>query len=800
MSIFDPKYTKCKLANRSWNSMTDIPNALGYEDDYIKLYFGQFDVNIAGPSSSPYTILKAGKLITVKIKKAVSYIKTNLYFVEDYDETIQKDSNVITDFSKYTEFYIKSSKDVGTLLFNNNNYDGIYISTNNQTNFVVYYKIDTVNADNGNIDYHNVVLQIGSTNLSDNVCPMYCLTKLYAQNIGIEWDYGNNRMTVNEDTVIAAIINGTYSLSGNSYPLIPLSDSSIQYKLGGDFSPSSPSDVYYSNYRYAITTNTVDATDSFEFEYGYGEIDESKINITSYVAETTSNISHTAPDGTLYNSVTINIPKREYVLDLAKPTSGTDRTNIIGKDGTITPITPNGYLISRISGKVRVKDVNLAITANGTTTYESDGSFYNKIDINTNVQSIGDIKVGLSISEVNCDRDTLFYDESNIVFKLNVVVNDNYSVYLSTDNGKTFNEYIGDFVELNFVLGDVTKKIYYKLKNKNDNTYTSTSSIEIPVLGYILNAIEVPEIKVVKTGNDKVTIYVTSIDSIDQHFKCNLNINNKDYTIDDIDNNYVDVKITSEYLTIESYFYKNINGNVYRGNSSNLVVNTNSLAVIELTKVEYNDPAYVYSKVPTKYYGVYLTLLKLLSDNGETLLNDCASACKSSSHKLTSLWNMFNAACGAYLNDNKKLADVLIKTITSQLNIMYDENFDFLQHRIFIGNYTLKDKNNPNEFNTVDLYKLTPTEYDVCSDVELTFTIKQTSDIHYIMLPPELDLKYVSFGDTIKTVLFDSENNINLYKTRSWRMADKDTDGTIYWYYSPAGAFDDIITVVCKHK
>lgn len=800
MSIFDPKYTKCKLANRSWNSMTDIPNALGYEDDYIKLYFGQFDVNIAGPSSSPYTILKAGKLITVKIKKAVSYIKTNLYFVEDYDETIQKDSNVITDFSKYTEFYIKSSKDVGTLLFNNNNYDGIYISTNNQTNFVVYYKIDTVNADNGNIDYHNVVLQIGSTNLSDNVCPMYCLTKLYAQNIGIGWDYGNNRMTVNEDTVIAAIINGTYSLSGNSYPLIPLSDSSIQYKLGGDFSPSSPSDVYYSNYRYAITTNTVDATDSFEFEYGYGEIDESKINITSYVAETTSNISHTAPDGTLYNSVTINIPKREYVLDLAKPTSGTDRTNIIGKDGTITPITPNGYLISRISGKVRVKDVNLAITANGTTTYESDGSFYNKIDINTNVQSIGDIKVGLSISEVNCDRDTLFYDESNIVFKLNVVVNDNYSVYLSTDNGKTFNEYIGDFVELNFVLGDVTKKIYYKLKNKNDNTYTSTSSIEIPVLGYILNAIEVPEIKVVKTGNDKVTIYVTSIDSIDQHFKCNLNINNKDYTIDDIDNNYVDVKITSEYLTIESYFYKNINGNIYRGNSSNLVVNTNSLAVIELTKIEYNDPAYVYSKVPTKYYGVYLTLLKLLSDNGETLLNDCASACKSSSHKLTSLWNMFNAACGAYLNDNKKLADVLIKTITSQLNMMYDENFDFLQHRIFIGNYTLKDKNNPNEFNTVDLYKLTPAEYDICSDVELTFTIKQTSDIHYIMLSPELDLKYVSFGDTIKTVLFDSANNINLYKTRSWRMADKDTDGTIYWYYSPAGAFDDIITVVCKHK
>ena len=532
------------------------------------------------------------------------------------------------------------------------------------------------------------------------------------------------------------------------------------------------------------------------------EIYEDEINktIEELNINTIEDGVYEAPEGTVYNKVNLTIPKKEYVLNLAKPTSGTDRTNIIGKDGTITPITPNGYLISKISGKVRVKDVNLSITANGTTTYESDGSFYNKIDINTNVQSIGDIKVGLSISEVNCNKDTLFYDESNIVFKLNVVVNNNYSVYLSIDGGKIFTEYTGDFVELYFILGDVTKKIYYKLKNKNDNTYTSVSSIEIPVLGYILNAIEVPEIKVVKTGNDSVTLYVESWDSLDHHFKCNLNINNKDYTINDIDNNSVNVKITDEYLTIESYFYKNISGAVYRGNSSKFIVNTNSLAVIELTKIEYNDPAYVYSKVPTKYYGVYLTLLKLLSDNGETLLNDCASACKSSSHKLTSLWNMFNAACGAYLNDNKKLADVLIKTITSQLNIMYDENFDFLQHRIFIGNYTLGNKNNPNEFNTVDLYKLTPTEYDVCSDVELTFTIKQTSDIHYIMLPPELDLKYVSFGDTIKTVLFDSENNINLYKTRSWRMADKDTDGTIYWYYSPAGAFDDIITVVCKHK
>ena len=534
MSAFEPKFKKKVIAGYQLVPSTTISNTLQYEDDYIDIRVGQFDVNTIGPSSLPYRILKAGKLINVKVKKPVSYIKTNLYFVEDYDGIIEKDSKVITDFDTYTEHYIKSSKDVGTLSFNGKSYDDIYISTNNRTNFVVYYKIDIVNDGYGDIEYHNIVLQIGSTNLSDNICPMYCLTKIYAQNIGIGWDYseGNEHMTVNEDTVIAAIINGTYSTSNNSYPLIPLSSSSTQYKLSGNFSGGSPADIYYKNYIYAITTNTVDATEDFKLTYGYGEIDESKINITSYIAETTSDISHTAPDGTLYNSVVVTIPKQECVLDLAKPTSGISGINPIGKDGTITPIIPNGYLISKVSGKVRVKDVNLAITANGTTTYESEGSFYNKIDINTNVQSIGDIKVGLSISEVNCDRDTLFYDESNIVFKLNVAVNDNYSVYLSIDNGKTFTEYTGEPVELYFILGDTTKKIYYKLKNKNNNTYTSISSIEIPVLGYILNAIEVPEIKVVKTNNDNVTVYIESIESLDRHFKCNLDINNKDYTIE----------------------------------------------------------------------------------------------------------------------------------------------------------------------------------------------------------------------------------------------------------------------------
>lgn len=791
MSVFDPKYSKLTISNRSWSPIEGKPNTLGYEDDYILLYFSQFDVNITGPSSLPYTYLKAGKLITVKIKKPVSFISTNLYFTEDYDGIIPKDSKVITNFDTIKEFYIQPSKTIKTLNFNSNSYDDIYVSNNNTIDFVIYYKIDSVtnSSNGGTTDYHNIIIQIGSKDLSNSMGMLRAVNYIYAQNsLGIGWDYGNNKMTVNENTVVAQLVDNLGVFNNNSTALVPLSSSSIIYKQKNPFSDANN---YYRDYRYNIIESTVDASESFEFEYGYAGIDESKINITSYVANTISDISHTAPDGTLYNSVVVTIPKQTCTLNLSKEN--------IRENGRIAPITPTDYLISKIVGKLQIENKMITSIKNGSEIYKDDVKFYNMIRVDTDVQSIGDIETNLNITNIKCDRDSLFYDESYITFNLDIVVNENYDVYISTDNN-TFSLYDGDDIELPIRLGDNVKNIYYKLKNNIDNTYTSVSHLEIPVKGYLLNAIDIPNIKVERTSNDNFSIYVENIESIDNHFICSLKINNKTYELNDIDNAYVNITTTEKYINIESYFYKSVDGDNYKGNTTKLIVDTDSLAVIELSRIEYRDPAYIYSKVPTKYYGIYLTLLKLLSDNGETLLQDCVSTCKSNSHKLIALWNMFNTACGAYLNDNEKLAELLIKNIVSQLNIMYDENYDFIQHRVFIGNYTLNNKNNPNEFETVDLYKLTPSEYDICSELELKFTINQTSDIHYIMLPPELDLQYVSFGDTIKTVLFDAEKDINLYKERSWRMADKDTDGTIYWYYSSAGAFNDIITIVCKYK
>jgi hypothetical protein len=533
----------------------------------------------------------------------------------------------------------------------------------------------------------------------------------------------------------------------------------------------------------------------------YIEVYEDEINktIEELNINTIEDGVYEAPEGTVYNKVNLTIPKQEYVLDLTKNgiVPGSDA---ISTSGIITPIIPDAYLINKISGKVLISDLTIDIESNGTEIYRSHG-FYNDITVNTNVMDTYLFpKIELSIGDIYCDENTIRFDESYIeacIYYSNI---GNNLFYLSID-GTNYNQYTsGDDFEIPINLGKFLKRIYYKIKNVDTNNFGPICGIDLPIDTIIINAISVPKFNITKISDTRIGIALENIDFIDYNFECNITINDENYTINDIDNTQIIIDIKEPYINVDSYFSKTTNNIVQEGKHSQFIVDVNAVSTIEIVDIEYRDTAYVYSKVPTKYYGVYLTLLKLLSDNGETLLNDCASACKSSSHKLTSLWNMFNAACGAYLNDNKKLADVLIKTITSQLNIMYDENFDFLQHRIFIGNYTLGNKNNPNEFNTVDLYKLTPTEYDVCSDVELTFTIKQTSDIHYIMLPPELDLKYVSFGDTIKTVLFDSANNINLYKTRSWRMADKDTDGTIYWYYSPAGAFSDMITVVCKHK
>lgn len=792
------KYT---ITGRSLIEGTSSGGYKVYSDDNISVRVKQDDYTISPPY---YLHLKAGKKILITARKNIDFLSTNLYFANDADNNISNNPQSIIHSDTGTNSYnIQSSKGIGVLSFkmhgyNNASYDDIYVSTNDRVNFVIYYKIDKIDDGYEVSDYYNIVLQIGSTDLNNNRGIMYCLMPVYAQSIGIGWDYTNSCMSVDEDSVIAAIINCTYKSS--SYLLEPLTDDNTTYRLSGDFSLNDPIPGYYGNYRYIIETNTVDADEDFELTYtideyeGYTIQQFNKTALSSFTVDSsTTNI--------LYNKINVNIPTKEYVLDLHKlaPPPAPLTGNPVSEDGRIDPIEPTNYLINKISGSIRVADMTFTSTENGENTYKHDTQFYNAVTVNTNVQSIGDMQVKVRISDIDFDKDLILTNEASIIFNITYNAYDNYELYTSI-NGTTFSKETTGYVTAPVKIGDTVVTLYYKFKNINDNTYTSVSTIEVPIKDALLYNINTPEIQAEKISGGIVRLYVKNTEWISYGLTCILYVNNINHTINSVYNNGISINSNSEYTIIEAYFAKNINGNVYTSNKTNLILDTKTLSIVSITEIEYRDTAYIYSKVPTKYYGIYLTLLKLLSNNGEQLVQDCANACKSSSHKLTSLWNMFNAACAAYLNNNEKLADLLIKTITSQLNIMYDENYDFIQHRVFIGNYTLNNKNNPNEFETVDLYKLTPSEYDICSELELKFTINQTSDIHYIMLPPELDLQYVSFGDTIKTVLFDAEKNINLYKERSWRMADKDTNGTIYWYYSSAGAFNDIITIICKYK
>ena len=53
------------------------------------------------------------------------------------------------------------------------------------------------------------------------------------------------------------------------------------------------------------------------------------------------------------------------------------------------------------------------------------------------------------------------------------------------------------------------------------------SCLQIPVEGYLLNAIDIPNIKVERTSNNNFSIYIENIESIDHGFICSLNINDK---------------------------------------------------------------------------------------------------------------------------------------------------------------------------------------------------------------------------------------------------------------------------------
>lgn len=220
-------------------------------------------------------------------------------------------------------------------------------------------------------------------------------------------------------------------------------------------------------------------------------------------------------------------------------------------------------------------------------------------------------------------------------------------------------------------------------------------------------------------------------------------------------------------------------------------VNINaSTKTVKLKDIEDRDITFVEPRVPTIYYGIYIQLLKKFADNADRLLDDCECNCKHNNYnqKLISCWNLFHYACALYMEDSdSKMAQNIIKLVVSQLNLIYKEDEDFLISKYYIGKYENKTTDE-NEFNDISIFDLTPVEIDVCSEKEFNIELNHDTSVHYIMLPPDVELRKVWYNNCgIIQKLFDKEADINEYNSKLYKFSSFGNEsGVIYWYYCSA--------------
>lgn len=80
---------------------------------------------------------------------------------------------------------------------------------------------------------------------------------------------------------------------------------------------------------------------------------------------------------------------------------------------------------------------------------------------------------------------------------------------------------------------------------------------------------------------------------------------------------------------------------------------------------------YVYMIIPEEYVCIYHKLLICLVDYGEEALNDCKAACKGQNLYIIQCWNMFQSALACHALGLLDKADLLIKYIDAQLDIIF---------------------------------------------------------------------------------------------------------------------------------
>lgn len=211
------------------------------------------------------------------------------------------------------------------------------------------------------------------------------------------------------------------------------------------------------------------------------------------------------------------------------------------------------------------------------------------------------------------------------------------------------------------------------------------------------------------------------------------------------------------------------------------------------------DGVYTYLDIPNKYGCVYTKLLIKLSDLGIDIIKDCTSTCKGINRQVINCWNMFQGACAAYQLGEIKKADMLVDYINKQFNFgcEFDDRFDPVH--VYIGHTDI----DPNVFinmNIEDIIPLANTKLNMRKEENRELIVHQEKSIHFVIVPEKVILDLSKFGKILTTHLYRAVSNEGAYRYTRGNTLYDDTYHTIYFFYSPIGAFDEDIELTFKIK
>ena len=108
---------------------------------------------------------------------------------------------------------------------------------------------------------------------------------------------------------------------------------------------------------------------------------------------------------------------------------------------------------------------------------------------------------------------------------------------------------------------------------------------------------------------------------------------------------------------------------------------------------------YIYFTIPLRYKCVYDKLLTKMAELGLDLIKDCNAICNTPNKHLITCWNMFQAGCAAYNENQIKIADFIINYVNEQLCFNCDI---FISNYIYIGHTNIS----PLDFRNMSIIKI----------------------------------------------------------------------------------------------